>query len=334
MTRWRTLLLLLLFAAADLALAATPAELFQKAKGEYSGGSYAAALATLQQLETESARPENAFIRQQLEPALAFYRGACLAQLGKRQQAVDEFEKYLTMQPNATLDKAVHPAKTFAAFEEAREAIAKRPTSNSLATSFAVFVPSAARAPVDEKWADGAVKHLMTADERREWTAQSTPADREAFVTKFWAGRARPPGSPTNQNRDEFEKRAAFADSQFGQDDTAGSLTDRGMVFVLLGPPTYVGRKPFTTEDAAAPTLGGAGLLSSRLSGGASVSRGQSPDSESWREVWHYRKEILPPGTPYQLVDVEFLTKKGYGKNVLQREPATLSTLEIARKKP
>jgi hypothetical protein len=33
-------------------------------------------------------------------------------------------------------------------------------------------------------------------------------------------------------------------------------------------------------------------------------------------------------------VDVEFLTKKGYGKNVLQREPQTLTTLEIAKKKP
>lgn len=50
--------------------------------------------------------------------------------------------------------------------------------------------------------------------------------------------------------------------------------------------------------------------------------------------MWHYRKEVLPPGAPYQLVDAEFLTKKGYGKNVLQRDPPTLATLSIASKKP
>ena len=56
-------------------------------------------------------------------------------------------------------------------------------------------------------------------------------------------------------------------------------------------------------------------------------------DSESnWREVWHYRKELLPKGVGYQQVDVEFITKKGYGVNVMQREPQILNTLDIAKK--
>jgi hypothetical protein len=33
-------------------------------------------------------------------------------------------------------------------------------------------------------------------------------------------------------------------------------------------------------------------------------------------------------------VDVIFLTKKGYGVNVLQRESQTLTTLEAAKKQP
>ena len=45
------------------------------------------------------------------------------------------------------------------------------------------------------------------------------------------------------------------------------------------------------------------------------------PESDtSWREIWHYRRELLPPGVSYQQVDFEFITKKGYGKNVLQRD--------------
>jgi hypothetical protein len=51
----------------------------------------------------------------------------------------------------------------------------------------------------------------------------------------------------------------------------------------------------------------------------------------NWREVWHYRKELLPRGVGYHQVDVEFITKKGYGTNVLQRDHATLATLDAAK---
>ena len=45
----------------------------------------------------------------------------------------------------------------------------------------------------------------------------------------------------------------------------------------------------------------------------------------NWREIWHYRRELLPSGVPYQQVDLEFITRKGYGKNVLQRDSAALA---------
>ena len=51
----------------------------------------------------------------------------------------------------------------------------------------------------------------------------------------------------------------------------------------------------------------------------------------NWREVWHYRKELLPKSVPYLQVDMEFITKKGYGQNILQRDHATITTLEKAR---
>jgi len=57
------------------------------------------------------------------------------------------------------------------------------------------------------------------------------------------------------------------------------------------------------------------------------------PDSDgNYREVWHYRREALPKGISYLNVDFDFITRKGYGKNVLQRDDRTLSTLETARK--
>jgi hypothetical protein len=57
------------------------------------------------------------------------------------------------------------------------------------------------------------------------------------------------------------------------------------------------------------------------------------PDANArWREVWHYRREVLPKGLPYHQVDFEFITSAGYGRNVLQRDPACLNALDTARK--
>ena len=53
--------------------------------------------------------------------------------------------------------------------------------------------------------------------------------------------------------------------------------------------------------------------------------------ASNWREVWHYRREVLPKGIPYHQVDFEFVTKEGYGTNVLQRETQVLDTLEKAK---
>jgi hypothetical protein len=48
-------------------------------------------------------------------------------------------------------------------------------------------------------------------------------------------------------------------------------------------------------------------------------------------EVWHYRKELLPKGARCQQVDFRFLTKKGYGANVLQRDSQTIDSLAVAK---
>ncbi len=48
-------------------------------------------------------------------------------------------------------------------------------------------------------------------------------------------------------------------------------------------------------------------------------------------EVWHYRKELLPKKIPYQQVDFQFVSKKGYGANTLQRETEPVNTLEAAK---
>jgi GWxTD domain-containing protein len=190
----------------------------------------------------------------------------------------------------------------------------------------------------------------MSDAEKAAWSSLPPNADRLDFVERFWA--ARPAGL-----RAEFERRVAFADENLADEaERLGSLTDRGMVFVLMGPPTFAGRKPLRTGDDVNDNAGMSsvgshdedtavnGMINSRPNGkapGGKISttaaqyRGpgkKAVDSSGNKmEVWHYRRELLPKGVPYQQVDFEFVTKQGYGVNTLQRDPPPLTTIDAAK---
>jgi GWxTD domain-containing protein len=335
---------------------------FQKAKEQVKMARWTDALGTLEGLDKASQAPGFEAQRKQLEPALAFYRGVCLANLDRPAEAQAQFQTYLAANPNASLDRAMYSKKAVEALETARKTTARQGESPSglpsLAAAYRDFrvTDAAAKESPSEKWADGPVRVLLTTEDKRDWAALSDAVSRSEYVTKFWAVRDRTPETPENEFRQEFEKRVAFADKYFTEDEVRGSLTDRGMVFLVLGPPTYAGRKPISAGEDTAESQGlssvgrhdadiavaslGAGTakatsgqkaaLADSMSGPGTTIREASPN---WREVWHYRRELLPQGVPYQQVDFEFITRKGYGKNVLQRDSAALTTLEIAKQK-
>jgi GWxTD domain-containing protein len=357
---------LLPLACSLAANAQTLPELFQKAKAQVKGESWQNALKTLDALDAEAAKPGNEAAREQLAAPTAFYRGVCQANLGNDAAAKEQFSAFLKFQPNANLDPSMYSKKTLAAFDEARKAVAPvdTPASNTSASIFTAYqefkAPPNIGEPPSDHWGDGPVKWIMTPDEKREWASLASASERAEFVQKFWASRNPRPGTDDNTFQTTFERRVAFADTYFPQDEKQrGSMTDRGMVFVLLGPPTYVGRKPIrtgddTSEAAGLSTVGSQDASTATRSAAAAspsgkLSSGQRAviqdaftgpgtkalDSASnWREVWHYRKELLPKAVPYLQVDVEFITKKGYGMNILQRDHTTLTTLDKARQPP
>jgi hypothetical protein len=123
------------------------------------------------------------------------------------------------------------------------------------------------------------------------------------------------------------------------------------MVFILMGPPSYSGRRAMTTGDDTADAAGLSRYTPSEINA-ASQYRGSTTDhlarmeqvsgagtkildaAANWIEVWHYRREALPDTVPYQEVLFQFITKQGYGKNVLQRDASVLVTLERSRPAP
>ena len=186
----------------------------------------------------------------------------------------------------------------------------------------------------DERWADGPVKWIMTAEEKAAWATLTGGAERAEFVEKFWERRNPNPGSEDNMARTGFDRRVAFADASFRLDEQQrGSLTDAGMVFILLGPPTWTGRKPVLAgEDRSISdgmSLDQQWWYSNRNS--VHIDGARIDASDAFREIWHYRREALPKGVSAYQVNVVFITKKGYGRSVLQREPATLAALDAAR---
>ncbi|MEP6770106.1 MAG: GWxTD domain-containing protein [Acidobacteriota bacterium] len=328
--------------------------LFSRAKEEFRLGSYDKALQTLSRLEAESLEPGSKQLRPTLEAAVAFYEGACYAALGKGAEARSRFETYLASHPTAALDPAIYPKKVIAVFEEARKSLGhvegRLEEKGSLALAYAAFpTPDhATEGSLGENWVEGPARFLMTPDERRDFTRLPDPVSRSEFITSFWKSRDPKPETPENEFREELEKRVAFADAHFTQGEIRGSLTDRGMVFVLLGPPTYVGRKPLTsgedaTDSSALFQYRPSDVRAASASGGTTSQRAARIDrvtgpgtkandaASNWREVWHYRRELLPRGIPYLQVDFEFVTKRGYGENVLQRDTQALDTLERAK---
>jgi GWxTD domain-containing protein len=340
--------------------AQTLPELFQKAKAQVKGEAWQDALKTLAQLDAESAKPGNENARAQLVAPLSFYRAVCEANLGMAEEARADFGAFLALQPNASMDPSMYSKKAIAAFRSAQETA--RPADDAsdddrpaMFTAFQEFkLPVNPGERADESWADGPIRWIMTAEEKRRWSEVFDGGQRVEFVERFWESRNPRPGNPDNVFKTTFERRVAFADAHFSQaEGKRGSLTDRGMVFVLLGPPAYVGRKPLrhgedANEQAGMSTVGSrrAAYVQHSLEQ-AGEPAGSSPSaaaeaifgpgtraadsSPSWRETWHYRSELRPSGARNQQVDVEFITRSGYGVAVLQRDPRALAFLDAAR---
>ena len=338
MSRLDVRLVAVVFSLLSVALSAeTLPEVFQRAKAQVKNQSWREALTTLDQLDAESARPGNEAARQQLVTPIAFYRGVCEANLDQAEKAEADFATFLQAQPGSTIDKAVHSKKAVAAFESAGRQAAS-PGSLSLLQRYAEFkAPANLGEKPDDRWADGPVKWIMTAEEAAAWRALTSGPERVEFVERFWEARNPKPGSEDNPARTEIDRRIAFADTYFQLDEKKrGSLTDPGMVFVLLGPPTRAGRKPIPADpsdiDSGGMSIEGISWMSNRNSVHIDGSRSADP-TNPFREIWHYRREALPKAVSIYELDVVFLTKKGHGRSVLRRDPATLAALGAAKAK-
>ena len=313
-------------------------ELFQQGKTAFKLGNYKLSLEAFEKLEQLSPSASE-LDRSKLEPVIAFYRGANLAMLGQSERARAQFEKYLALVPSAHLDPGAFPRPVITLFQAVRGTSQRPAEEPGMAADYARFRPGPGMQPLDSQWADGAVRFLMTKEEREKWERLNDDVARAEFVADFWRARDSNPLTPENEFREEIERRIRYADAHFAADERKGSATDRGLVFVLLGPPSYVAQKPFKSEDDVVQSARAAPISEVAFSVPGSR-RGTTTRPiprtaltaetlQGTREIWYYRRDRLPKIVKFTEVDFEFITKKGIGTAVLQRDHEILVTLDL-----
>jgi GWxTD domain-containing protein len=104
----------------------------------------------------------------------------------------------------------------------------------------------------DKKWLDD-VRPILLADEEKGYRALKDKSDRLEFQRIFWARRDPDLTTPANEYEAEYVKARAAADQAYRMPATAGSLTDCGRVFILLGKPDEVQQETGTLTPGLRP---------------------------------------------------------------------------------
>ena len=92
----------------------------------------------------------------------------------------------------------------------------------------------------------GPLIYLMSSDETGIFPSLTTDGKR-SFLRRFWAKRDPTPGTPRNEEQENFYSRIGEANRRYregGAAEIPGWRTDRGRIFIKNGPPTEVLRRP------------------------------------------------------------------------------------------
>jgi GWxTD domain-containing protein len=116
-----------------------------------------------------------------------------------------------------------------------------------------------------EEWHEGPVRYLMSRKEVRLFKRLDTDAERIAFVRRFWERRDPDPRTPENEMRLVFWARVSEAGRRFSDSVYPGWKTDRGKIFILLGPPDDTDRDLYYDTGT---NSGNRGLLRWHYEGG------------------------------------------------------------------
>jgi GWxTD domain-containing protein len=293
------------------------------------------------------ADPAREAVRIKALPAYLFYSAAVAWERHDEARAKKDIGQYFTFVPEASIDHSSYP-KSFVIFFEAQQGLAAKAAAavpNGAPEGAGgvlgdyesrgldpALVPAYSGEP---EWIQGPVRHLLTDHEVKEFKKLQSDEDRRAFVQKFWEELDPDTRTPENELETECFRRLQYADMKFSTENGKGSDSDRGMVFLVLGPPSYVGRASLNRSQDPIQVLRETRITRVTNSQGRTASivapSGNAPlsvtEADGEVETWYYRRDRIPKGVPFTELRYLFISRPGYGMAVLQKEPRELAAL-------
>ncbi|MEW5806791.1 MAG: GWxTD domain-containing protein [Acidobacteriota bacterium] len=160
-----------------------------------------------------------------------------------------------------------------------------------------------------KRWIEGPIRYIITSKEEKAFKKLKTDTQRAYFIYRFWYKRDATPGTVRNEFREVFWDRVLTANAMFNETSKPGWKTDRGKIFILLGPPDIIESDTHPDVPFPPPLVGSEGK-DTTLSDATILMTGQSAtavsDSRQLRvdtgfrgiERWTYlqsRSKNLPP---------------------------------------
>lgn len=192
----------------------------------------------------------------------------------------------------------------------------------AVAITIAAVSAFAQLSPQNRDWAKGPVQWLMTPEEQAQWKNVKTDADAQAFIDLFWAKRDPSPGTPQNEYKDRFDQLVKYSDDRFSTGRSKGSLTDRGKVFIVFGPPKSM------QHGNLGPTTGAADDRGFGMNEGSATASGSSSTEKSGREVWIYEGDSAQKGFGSPKAEVDFLDQFNSNEWRIQRGKVDIPTAQ------
>lgn len=334
--------------AAGVAFAGNPAMAIAEGRQQIQNKEYSRAVKSLQDAIPDAAQLQEPQ-RTQAMAALYFYTAIAFNGMEDVAKTRESLEQFFHFNPKLnTIDPAKFDATFVTRFKEVRAAM-ERESSTNFEAAYPGYLTFSAEGPSErplEQWGEGPDMVLLgTAEEKTRWRRLRDAADRRSFIDDFWQRRDRTPETEENEFRTGFLRRVAFADHTFVTEKTRGSLTDRGRVFVLLGPPKLIRQNNLTESDGArvigrpGPVTAAQGLgLRASMASFAAMQASETnrltpltdPVVKGKVERWVYSRDQLPKTFPDDQVAFKFITEEGYGDSVLQRDFLALKVLKDA----
>lgn len=288
-----------------------------KARSLMAKGQWKAAASAIAPGVRQAATIKDDETREQALAAVHFYSAVIHSRLGDRNKAESHLNQFFQWSPQARIDHAKFDPAFVSLFNELV------PGSQSLGAMpfgavYSPFEPAAISGaePEAATWGNSAALDILgSRAEKREWNEIMSDSAKQTFIDEFWKRRDPTPGTSENEFRTTFHQRVAFADRVFASDGLPGTRTDRGRVFVLLGEPSSVRRRPITRHDRVSVYMEDV-IVNGNI------------------EQWVYGREQLPIRIAKDKVGYRFVTQAGIGNHALQREDVFAMQALIAATNP